>query len=430
MNTRLISSRVIDAVIGGASLAEALPQALEKIEDARDRALVQAICYGVCRYYERLDIVLSFLLKSPMQGKDSDVYALILVGLYQLMDMRIPEHAAVSETVNATKKIKKDWARGFVNAILREYLRNKEDIEKRVNEDEEALYAHPKWLMQEVKKAWPDQWQEILMANNEHPPFSLRVNNPEQFAGWVERRSDTPTIEKIKETKSGYTLSIALPVEDLPGFAQGKISVQDGAAQLAAELMMLEKGQRVLDACSAPGGKLMHMLECEPELDIVAVEKDKARIKSIEENLVRLGSNVTIDIKRADAAALSSWWDDQPFDRILLDAPCSASGVIRRHPDIKMLRQPGDIRNLAADQLKILTELWKTLKPGGLLLYVTCSIFPEENAGVVKKFLQTHQDAQEDKIDADWGVACEVGRQILPGMHNMDGFYYARLVKR
>src|SRR3990167_1343033 len=428
-NLRLIAARIIDAVTDGQSLADCLPLQLAKLEDHRDRAFVQALCYGVCRFYPRIDVMLSHLMTKPMKAKDSDVHALLMVGLYQLMEMHTAQHAAVSETVNAVAAFKKPWARGLVNAVLREYLRKKDDMPELINADEEARFAHPVWWMSAVRRAWPDQWEQILDANNVHPPFSLRVNQQhvdvEKYLQQLAAQ-ELPA-HRINQTTCGVIVETPAAVEQLPGFKDGHVTVQDGAAQLAGELMQLSKGQRVLDACAAPGGKLTHLLEIQPDLDVTAVEKEKGRIHFIKEKLQRLKQQATLI--GADVGELKAWWDDKPFDRILLDAPCSASGVIRRHPDIKLLRQPADIRTLAAEQYRILTALWQTLAPNGLLVYATCSIFPAENVDVISKFLVAHPEAQEEVMSAEWGIPCEHGRQILPGMHEMDGFYYACLRK-
>ncbi len=427
---RFLSARVVDQVIQGHSLTDSLESLLFSIPDARDRSFIQAICYGVCRFYSRLDVVLSYLLKKPLKAKDSDVHALLLVGLYQLMEMRVPPHAAVAETVNATDKLKKTWARGLVNAVLREYLRQADQIEEKIKSDEEAWYAFPAWWIDAIRNAWPAHWQNILEASNQHPPFALRVNQQhmtrEQYLEILQ--AQTYSAHMIRENQHGIILDTPLSTEVLPGFAAGDVSVQDGAAQLAAELMELTPKLSVLDACAAPGGKLTHIMEIEPALSaVVAVEKEAARIVSIKENLARLKVKATCICH--DVSKVDEWWDKQLFDRILLDAPCSASGVVRRHPDIKLLRQPSDIPSLAKEQLHLLRSLWPLLKPGGLLLYVTCSIFFEENAQVVQQFMASQADAREDIIRADWGLPCLHGRQILPGMHNMDGFYYARLRK-
>lgn len=427
-NLRLTAAQIIDKVTDGHSLSDLLANILPQLKESRDRAFVQNLCYGVCRYYTRLDVILSQLLERPMRAKDSDVHALLLVGLYQLMDTRVPAHAAVAETVQATQGLKKPWARGLVNAVLRGYQRQHAQLDAELSDDQEARYAHPAWWISAIKKAWPTQWEAILDANNERPPLALRVN-PQVATRAAYLEKITAPFSVIAETQQGFILEQPVAVEELPGFAQGAVSVQDGAAQLAAQLLKLAPQQRVLDACAAPGGKLTHILEIEPKLAYcLAVESDKSRLESIKENLARL--NLAADCLCADASTPATWWDGKPFDRILLDAPCSASGVIRRHPDIKLLRLPTDIKSLMQTQLAILEALWPTLAKGGVLLYATCSVFPAENTDVIKTFLAAHPDASEDKIEADWGIACEVGRQILPGMHQMDGFYYARLKKQ
>ncbi len=428
MNLRWIAAKTINDVANGRSLADCLEPRLATLTTQRDKAFVQAVCYGVCRYYDKLDFILSRLLKKPMNAEDTDVHALLLVGLYQLTDMRVPSHAAVSETVNAVEKLKKPWARGLLNAILREYLRQEKSLVTEIALDEEANFAHPRWWIHAVKKAWPNEWQQILLANNEHPPFALRVNQAKiKRDDYLQKLTGGASV--IPETQTGLVLEQAVPVDELPGFREGEISVQDGAAQLAADLLELAPNQVVLDACAAPGGKLNHILEYElPGLTCLAIEKDKKRIEAIHENLKRLQQQAKVVC--ADAGDPESWWDGQLFDRILLDAPCSATGVVRRHPDIKLLREPQDIRVLAAEQLRLLKALWTTLAPGGVLLYVTCSIFPEENIDVIQRFISKTPDAEELLIKADWGVACAVGRQILPSHHGMDGFYYARLQRK
>jgi len=424
MNPRLLAAQIIDNVTDGRSLTDCLRSSLIAVDDARDRGFIQAMCYGVCRYYTSLDAVLSCLLQNPMKAKDSDVHALLLVGLYQLIYMRVPPHAAVAETVNATKKLNKRWAQGFVNAILREYLRNQKEIEEENQTDLEYVYAHPFWWIDAIKKAWSMHWEAVLHANNAHPPFALRINS--QQISRDDYLQKMPEAKIIAETRSGFTLETPVPIEDVEGFSTGMVSVQDGAAQLAAELLELASNLRVLDACAAPGGKLTHILELEPQLTTcIAVEKDPQRMTFIKENLTR--ANLRAKCICADINQIEDWWDGQLFDRILLDAPCSASGVIRRHPDIKLLRQATDIQAFAKTQLQLLQTLWPLLKPGGLLVYATCSIFPEENVGVLKKFFAAHPEAKEKSIKAEWGLPCDIGRQILPGMHNMDGFYYARI---
>ena len=428
-NLRLTASRIISDVTEGRSLSDCLESVLPAIKDNRDRAFVQAICYGVCRFYPRLDLVLSHLLEKPMRENDSDVHALLLVGLFQLMAMRIPDYAAVTETVNATEKLKKPWARGLVNAILREYLREREAMEKEIQLDEEALYAHPEWWIKSIRKDWPAEWQTTLNANNDHPPFALRVNQQkitrEKYLEKLQAADYSAHI--IPETTSGIILDAPIAAEALPGFSQGEVFVQDGAAQLAAELLQLAPDLRVLDACAAPAASLPYT-EIQPDLSaVIAVDKEASRISSIKENLVWL--NMNAECIHADVNNVKAWWDGKCFDRILLDAPCSASGVVRRHPDIKLLRYPSDVPAFAMEQKKLLTSLWPLLNKGGLLLYATCSVFQEENTQVLEDFLKTQPDAREEIIPTSFGLACRVGRQILTGMHEMDGFYYALLRK-
>jgi 16S rRNA (cytosine967-C5)-methyltransferase len=430
INLRYIAGTMINDITNGKSLSENLEPAFNELSDSRDRAFVQALCYGVCRFYSRLDVALSLLLKKPMKAKDSDVHALIMVGLYQMMFMRLPEYAAVTETVDAVENLKKPWAKGLTNAVLRQYLRQREEIDAALQVDDEALYAHPNWWLSAIKKDWPEDYQAILKANNEIPPMTLRVNLQHGTReNYLQRLSelDMEAIQ-IPEVPSALKLIKAQNVEQLPGWLDGDVFIQDAAAQLSAMLLDLQAGQRVLDACAAPGGKLTHILEVQPQLaKVVAVEKNKQRFSSIVDNLQRLQQQA--DLKCADVNDLSAWWDGQLFDRILLDAPCSASGVIRRHPDIKLLRQPQDIAALAFSQQQLLKTLWQTLAPGGLLLYVTCSLFRQENEAVIQDFMLQHSDAQEFVIKADWGKALKFGRQILPGQHHMDGFYFACLEK-
>lgn len=427
--TRLLALHILDEVSQGHSLSDSLQAELAHVSDPRDRGWIQAVCYGVCRFYPRLNAILDTLLKTPLKDQDHDIHVLLLIGLYQLTDMRIPHHAAVSETVNAVAELEKTWAKGLVNAVLREYLRNKDKIEAKIESDEEAHFSHPSWWIGKIKKAWPKEWEAILLANNVHPPFSLRVNTRQiSRDDYLAKCEEKALIARaIPETQSGIILEIPIPVEALPGFLEGEISVQDGAAQLAAGCLELSPGLRILDACAAPGGKLTHILELESDASCLAVEKDRNRMPSIEENLSRL--SLSAECICADANNTAAWWDGQLFDRILLDAPCSASGIIRRHPDIKILREPDDIQDLSNQQRILLRSLWPLLKPGGLLLYATCSIFPQENEQVLEAFLARHPDASEEKLEVEWGCARSIGRQILPGQHDMDGFYYAKIRK-
>jgi 16S rRNA (cytosine967-C5)-methyltransferase len=429
-NLRFIAAKIIAQVLDGKSLSDCMQPELTSVKDARDIAFVKAVCFGVCRQFYFLDAVLELLLDTPLKEKDDDVYALLLVGLFQLSDMRIPDYAAIAETVSAVKDLKKEWARGLVNAILRNYQRSSAEIKEELQSNPVAQSSHPEWLIAMIQKAWPLQAQAILDENNLHPPLTLRVNlsrlTREKYLETLQQHALEASV--MPETTTGIILTEPLDVKLIPGFADGDVSVQDGAAQLAVQLLELAPNQRVLDACAAPGGKTAHILESEPLLsEVVAIDLSHQRLKSVKETLERL--SLKANCIASDVADTQKWFTGDLFDRILLDAPCSASGVIRRHPDIKLLRHPDDIAELAQEQLRLLTAIWPLLKKGGILLYATCSLFPRENAGVLAKFLEMHADANEEKITADWGLACPIGRQILPGMHSMDGFYYARLTK-
>jgi 16S rRNA (cytosine967-C5)-methyltransferase len=430
MNLRATAATILSEVLDGASLSEALPTCLSKVKDKRDQAFLQALCFGVCRWYFRLDAILQILLDKPVKAKDQDIYCLLLVGLYQLIEMRVPAHASIAETVDAAKSLKKIWAKGLVNAVLRNYQRRSQEVNQKIQQNLNAVYAYPTWMIETTQKDWPENWKDILIAGNQHPPFSLRVNQKkitrEKYIDKLMQQQIE--VNPIVETQSGITLLAARDVNTLPDFFQGEVSVQDGAAQLAAELLSLSPKQRVLDACAAPGGKTTHILESQPLLEkVIAIDHDQERLTIVKENLERL--QLTAELTCADAGNIDEWWDGVLFDRILLDAPCSASGVIRRHPDIKLLRHPDDINSLKKEQARLLSALWSVLKPNGLLVYATCSVYAEENSHVLSSFIAMNTDAKEEKIDAAWGKACVIGRQILPGMHGMDGFYFACLRK-
>ncbi len=427
MNTRLVAAKVLSRVLqDGQSLTAALDKAFLDIESGKDRAFIQALCYGVCRQFHRLDFILSQLLDKPL--KDTDVKALALVGLYQLKFMRVKPHAAVSETVLAARK--KPWAKSLINAVLRTYLREQEEREHKADKFQVAALSHPDWLIKQIERDWPEQALRIFLENNQQPPMVLRVNLAKTSRGHYLQLLAGQDIaaEPVSFCPSAIMLDKPVPVDLLPGFADGLVSVQDTAAQLAAGLLGVQPGHRVLDVCAAPGGKTAHILESQPQLkELVAVDIDEARMQRVSENLQRL--NLQAKLVVGDAANPEGWFDGQPFDRILLDAPCSALGVIRRHPDIKLLRRAEDIGQLQALQKSILQAVWPLLAPGGLLLYATCSILKQENEQQVQAFLAEHSDAVELPIDADWGVAGACGRQILTGESAMDGFYYARISK-
>ena len=411
------------------SLSAALPPALERLP-GEERALAQALCYGVLRWQPRLQCVLAHLLQRPLKARDCDIQCLLLLGLYQLMYMRIPSHAAVSETVHGVKRSGKSWMQGMVNGVLRNFLRRQEALMEVVDGDEVGRYAHPRWMIDQLRSDWPDAWQSIMHANNQQPPMTLRVDcrqsSRETYLAELEQADFRG--HAASHTDSAIVLESPVDAERLPGFAQGVVSVQDAAAQLAAELLDVQPGQRVLDACAAPGGKTCHIFERQPDLgELVAVEIDAVRLERVRENVQRTAVQVTL--LQGDAAAPETWWDGVLFDRILLDAPCSASGVIRRNPDIKILRKRHDIEALIRLQSSLLRALWPLVKSGGILLYATCSVFPGENWCQVEDFLASREDAHPMPIAGTWGRGMTTGRQILPGEDEMDGFYYACIRK-
>ena len=427
MNTRLIAAKVLTSVIrDGQSLTAALNNTLGVVESDKDRAFIQALCYGVCRNFHRLDYILSQMLDKPL--KDLDVKALALIGLYQLKFMRVKSHAAVSETVLAARK--KPWAKALINALLRSYLRGQEGFEQKADNVKSALVSHPDWLIQQIEQDWPIQAQQIFQQNNEQPPMALRVNlaNISQDQYLQKLRDQGIEAEAVSFCRSAILLNKPAVVDILPGFNEGWVSVQDTAAQLAAELLDVQIGHRVLDVCAAPGGKAAHILEHQPKVrELVAVDIDKLRLQRVNDNFQRLKLSAKLIV--GDASKPEDWWDGQLFDRILLDVPCSALGVIRRHPDIKLLRRAEDISKLQVLQQRIMTAVWPLLAPGGIMLYATCSILKQENEQQIEAFLATNANAIEVPINADWGLVRRYGRQILTGESAMDGFYYALIRK-
>lgn len=413
----------------GRSLTAALEEQLAGLQGA-DRALAQALCYGTLRWAPRLQAMLARLLERPLKARDRDLEALLLIGLYQLTEMGTAPHAAVGETVGAAAGLGKDWARGLVNAVLRNAQRRAAELAAELDRHDDTRTAHPGWLLQRLQAAWPHDWEAIVAANNRQAPMTLRVNARRgDREGYARRLAEAGLAARpTPHTAMGLTLDAPVGVERLPGFTKGAVSVQDGAAQLAAELLAAQPGERVLDACAAPGGKTAHIAEATAGVQLEAVDRDPARLEQVRENLGRLGLEARV--REGDAATPAGWWDGQPYDRVLLDAPCTATGVIRRHPDIKLLRRAADVGALAAQQRRLLDAVWPLLGPGGILLYATCSVLPEENTAQVQAFLERHPDARVEPIAATWGRETPAGRQILPGEDEMDGFFYACLRKR
>lgn len=383
-------------------------------------ALEKQLCYGVCRWYYQLDALLSLLLNKPLGKKGEKVRLLLLVGLYQLMHINEPDYAVVSETVNAVKKMKVLWAVGLTNKILRRFLREKDQLLQQVNQHDYSRCAHPQWLVDRIQQDWPNDWQAILDANNQQAPMVLRINRLQTSVDnyLKELVKVGITAKPIEGCPDAIQLDQAVSVDKLPEFWEGACSVQDSSGQRVAPLFNLTAGQRVLDACAAPGSKTCHMLEIEPKLEcLFAVDKDAERLKRVEDNLTRLklDSN-TVKLIDADVAETAAWWDKKPLDAILLDAPCSATGVIRRHPDIKLLRFDHDIDTLCQQQQQLLIELWPLLKPGGQLIYSTCSVLKAENEQQITQFLNNTPNAE-----------LVSQQQLLPQTNQHDGFYLAVL---
>ncbi|MDH5473311.1 MAG: 16S rRNA (cytosine(967)-C(5))-methyltransferase RsmB [Gammaproteobacteria bacterium] len=413
-------------IVEGESLNTLLTPMLETLP-AQEKSFAQMLVYGVLRHRWQLEAIISLLLSKPLKTKDSDIQLIVMLALFQLLDTRVPEYAAVDAAVKLVKKTGKSWARALVNGVLRNFTRQKDELLNKIETDQQAVYSHPQWMIEKIKTDWPDHWQQILRANNQQAPMVLRVNARYLSAAEYAAKLDTGA-QPHASAEQALVLEQACDVHQLPGYNEGWFSVQDAGAQLAAVLLDAQPGDRVLDCCAAPGGKTGHILERQPDLLMLAMDISASRLKRVEDNLQRLGLSANLHIGSAEAP--DDWWDKQMFDRILLDVPCSASGVIRRHPDIKSLRREADMVSLVETQRKILNSIWPLLKPGGRLLYATCSIFKQENEQQMEAFLAMTQDASEILINATWGQARSHGRQIFPGEQDMDGFYYAILQKK
>ncbi|MGH8154989.1 MAG: 16S rRNA (cytosine(967)-C(5))-methyltransferase RsmB [Rhodanobacteraceae bacterium] len=429
IDTRALAAEVLaDVAVHGASLRERLRPAQARLADPRDCALLTALCNEGARWWLRFDPALEEMLERPLRKREPALHALLVLGLVQLETLKVPPHAAVAATVEATRVLGRGGFAGLANAVLRRWLRERATRAVRLDSNAETRTAHPHWLVAALARDWPDVADAVLNANNSAVPPMLRVN--------ARRATRESVVAALVEAGVAATAHASLPdalalaahadVAHLPGFARGDFSVQDGAAQCAADLMDLRDGQRVLDACAAPGGKTCHMLE-RANAEVLALDRECARAASIEANLRRLGLHG--EVRVGDAGTPDTWWDGKPFDRILLDAPCSATGVIRRHPDIKLHRRAGDIAPLVREQQRLLAALWSLLAPGGRLVYATCSVLREENEGVVTPFSAMHPDALPRNFELPAGRSTGAGRQILPGEGGLDGMYYAVLRK-
>lgn len=430
LTARLAAATILTEVtVRQRSLNSALANTLAEL-DERERGFCQQLCYGVLRWYPSLQFLAGQLLSKPLKNKDADIFNLLLIGLYQLRDLRTPSHAAISETVNTSKQLGKKWASGLLNACLRNYQRQQQQLETALEADASANQAHPDWLLKQYQVDWPEHSSQICDANNQQPPMMLRVNQLQHSRGEYLSQLSAAGIaaEAVNDTEHGIVLTQACDVSKLPGFDTGAVSVQDGAAQITARLLDIQSGQRILDACAAPGGKTGHILESAPDIKVIALDVSEDRLQQVESNLSRLRLSATL--KAADAGQTDAWWDGELFDRILIDAPCTGSGVIRRHPDIKLLRRADDIASLAAQQQQLLDSLWPLLKADGLMVYTTCSAFKQENEQQIDAFLQRHTDAEEVRPEQPPAQARPFGYQRLPGDDIMDGFYYACLRRR
>ena len=429
-NTRAAAAVVIASVLRGKSLSALLPEYSLGIPE-KERSLFKELCFGSLRWYPQIAILLKELLERPIKQKDMEVQGLLVLGIYQLLYMRISQHAVVNETVASAQSINRPWAKGLINGVLRRFQRERESLLENFSNNRVFQTGHPKWLLEKLDSAWSKaSVEEIIIGNNTQAPMTLRVNQKqysrEKYLGLLNSAGIAAESSSLNE--SGIKLDSAVDVGNLPGFESGACSIQDEAAQLAAGLLELRPRQTVLDACCAPGGKTCHILEFEPDLQfLLAIDSETRRLRKVADNLSRL--DLQAELLAAKAENPEDWWNGNHFDRILLDAPCSATGVIRRHPDIKILRKPTDIDKLIKIQLSLLEGLWKTLAKEGILVYATCSILPEENDEVIKAFIESQQDVAIMEIKECWGQKTEYGRQLFPTVSGHDGFYYARLKK-
>jgi 16S rRNA (cytosine967-C5)-methyltransferase len=424
--TRIIATRVLDAVLHrGRSLKTELVAALPTLPDPRDRALVEAICFAALRRRARYDAALAAWIPKPLPKRDNSLRALLYVGFAQLDALELAPHAAVAATVDAARALGRTHQAGLVNALLRRAQR-----EGFPQVDADAQW--PSWLRERLRDDWHEEADAIIAASAQPGPLWLRVNRSRGTRAAYRLRLHEAGIEAVETEHLADALRIDAPVAvaELPGFADGDVSIQDGAAQSVADALAPVQGASVLDACAAPGGKAAHLLERDPTLRLTALEIDATRLARVRETFARLRLDADVELRVADATIPETWWDGVPFDAILLDAPCSATGIIRRQPDVLLHRRASDIAALTALQARLLDAAWRVLRPGGTLLYATCSILKDENERVVDAFLARTPDATAEPLDARYGRVAGPGRQRLPGEDGMDGFFLARISKR
>ncbi len=428
-DTRALAAQSLaEVALRGASSREVFERAAPQLADARDRAFLGALLFEGARWWLRFDAALDGLLKQPLRRKEPVVHALLVLGLVQIEVLGMPAYAAVGATVEAVRALRRPRHAGLVNAVLRRWLRERDTRLAALDGAAQTRHAQPRWLIDAIAADWPQQAQAVLAAANREPPLMLRVNRRRGTReALIAALADTGHAAAAHAWLSdAVVLEKSTEVTRLPGFSEGLFAVQDGAAQIAADLLDLVPGQRVLDACAAPGGKACHALERE-EIQLLAVESAAHRIARIRGNFHRLGLHA--EVVHGDAGAPAAWSAQRQFDRILVDAPCSATGVMRRRPDVRLHRRAGDIAPLVAEQRRLLGALWPLLVPGGRLLYVTCSLLRAENADVIAAFLGEHTDARVRPFDLPAGHAATPGWQILPGEDDLDGMYYAVLEK-
>ncbi|MHB1590647.1 MAG: 16S rRNA (cytosine(967)-C(5))-methyltransferase RsmB [Sulfuricella sp.] len=421
IESQRLASTAVSQVLAGRNLNQALQGLLSRHSSlsSQQRAAAQDMSYGTLRFYGQLHAILDLLLQKPVP--DAAVRALLLVALYQLQYSRSAEHAVVDHAVRAAEALKKPWAKGLVNAVLRNFLRQRIRLLEQAAASEEGRYSHPQWWIEKLRRQYPKDWATQLETNNQHPPMTLRVNRLATSTAAYLDLLHQQGIEGQQVGENAILLEQPVSVDKLPGFGAGMASVQDAGAQFAARLLDVADGMRVLDACSAPGGKAAHLLEL-ARIELTALDSDPERLKKIEQTLQRL--KLEAHCLAGNAARPEEWWDGKPFQRILADVPCSASGVVRRHPDIKWLRREADIAVFAAQQAEILDALWRVLGRGGKLLYATCSVFAEENQQQIAQFLVRHKDAQCLPLP----LPSAKDGQLTPSLQH-DGFYYALLLK-
>lgn len=424
----LAATTVVAVLDQGRSLRPLLAERLPSIADPRDRALLEALVFAVLRHRRRYEYVIDAWVPRPLPATQNTVRALLLVGLAQLDALQLPVHAALSATAEAARTLGQPKLVGLVNGLLRRATREPWPQ----SSDDGIRHSHPNWLLRALRRDWPEHWPQILVANNAQAPQWLRVNRRRASREAALARLAEAGVDAQAPAFPALALRLDQPTSPtaLPGWDAGWLSVHDGSAQLAVEVLAPQAGERILDACAAPGGKSAQLLEMADGIGLTAIDLEAARLARVQQTLDRLGHRDAVTVIAADAAQPSRWWDATPFDAILLDAPCSATGIIRRQPDIKWNRRASDLPALVKTQARLLDALWPLLRPGGRMLYATCSLLAAENHAQIAAFLARTADAQAVPLDARYGHASGVGRQRLPGENGMDGFFYALLVKR